>query len=528
MGKAALAQRQPELATKLLEAAWRRDPKHTALRITLWQARLASQSEAITLQQLHAALEHVTDADELRLVLQLLAQLAPLGTVAGTVQYDPVQGMIHGWAVNLHAPKTPASLQLAIGERTAAFQAQAPHALLTQAGWPATHGGFRIKVTPKRQPVHVRAAPGQQTSSIDASQGHITVHTELTGSPLALAPILPGVPGNPHADTAEFQTVEAVAVSLPTAKPKTPAKPAKRPTGKSARPDASQKRIDVLIPVFEGYDETLACIHSVLRARQANRSQHDIIVLNDASPNTELTQALSQLAQAGKIVHIVRPANLGFIRNMNRGMALHPDRDVVWLNADTQVHGNWLDRLRAAAYASKKTASAAPFTNNGELLSFPESRVSHPMPSARELAQLDNLAKKQPATPITIETGCGFCLYIKRSALDSVGYLDEIVLQRGYGEETDWCLRAREQGWQHVAAPNVFVAHQGGVSFKDEKALRVQHNNEILRKRYPGAEARYEAISRNDPLAPARQTLQRARLTVLPSWIRAYQQEGMQ
>src|SRR5690606_8950541 len=130
-------------------------------------------------------------------------------------------------------------------------------------------------------------------------------------------------------------------------------------------------------------------------------------VLNDASPNTELTQALSQLAQAGKIVHIVRPANLGFIRNMNRGMALHTDRDVVWLNADTQVHGNWLDRLRAAAYASKKTASAAPFTNNGELLSFPESRVSHPMPSRQELVQLDSLAKKQPATPITIEVGCG-------------------------------------------------------------------------------------------------------------------------
>src|SRR5690606_33213192 len=113
------------------------------------------------------------------------------------------------------------------------------------------------------------------------------------------------------------------------------------------------------------------CIHSVLRARQANRSQHDLVVLNDASPNARLTQALAQLAQSGKIVHILRPANLGFIRNMNRGMVLHPDRDVVWLNADTQVHGNWLDRLRSAAYASKKTASAAPFTNNGELLSFP-------------------------------------------------------------------------------------------------------------------------------------------------------------
>lgn len=497
MGKAALAQQQAALATQLLEAAWRKDSKHTGLRITLWQARLASQPAATTLKQLHAALEHVIDANELCLVLQLLAQLSPPDSVAGTVQYDAVQGVIHGWAVNLHAPDTPASLQVRVGDRHAAFTAQQPQPLLDKAGWPATHGAFRFKLGSQREPVRILAlAQGADKT---------TAGTELTGSPLALAPILPGVPG------------------YSIAPPKSEALPAK-----AGQPAAAKKRIDVLIPVYDGHDETLACIHSVLRARQANRSQHDIIVLNDASPNATLTHALSQLAQAGKIVHIVRPANLGFIRNMNRGMALHPDRDVVWLNADTQVHGNWLDRLRAAAYASKKTASAAPFTNNGELLSFPENRVSHPMPSASELAQLDNLAKKQPATPVPIETGCGFCLYIKRSALDAVGYLDEITLQRGYGEETDWCLRAREQGWQHVAAPNVFVAHQGGVSFKDEKTLRVQHNNDILRKRYPGAEARYEAISRNDPLEPARLALQRARLAVLPSWMRTYQQEDMQ
>ena len=514
MGKAALAQQQAPLATRMLEAAWRKDPKHTGLRITLWQARMASQPADTTLKQLHAALEHVDDANELRLVLQLLAQLSPPDAVAGTVQYDAVQGVIHGWAVNLHAPDTPASLQLVVGNRHAVFNAQSPHPLLDKAGWPAMHGAFRFKLGPQREPVRILALTQGPPDAPGTDQADTAA--ELTGSPLALAPILPGVPG--------YQTIEA---AQPSALLSLPAKAGKKP-GKNAKPAAEQKRIDVLIPVYNGLDETLACIHSVLRARPLNRSQHDIVVLNDASPNARLTQALSQLAQAGKIVHVLRPANLGFIRNMNRGMALHPDRDVVWLNADTQVHGNWLDRLRAAAYASRKTASAAPFTNNGELLSFPESRISHPMPSASELAQLDNLARKQPATPIPIETGCGFCLYLKRSALLEVGYLDEITLQRGYGEETDWCLRARSLGWQHVAAPNVFVAHQGGVSFKDEKTLRVQHNNDILRKRYPGAQARYEAISRNDPLAPARLALQRARLAVLPGWMRNHQQEDMQ
>src|SRR5690606_27537759 len=43
IGKTALMQQQPQLALKLLDAAWRRDPKNTALRIGLWQARVASQ-----------------------------------------------------------------------------------------------------------------------------------------------------------------------------------------------------------------------------------------------------------------------------------------------------------------------------------------------------------------------------------------------------------------------------------------------------------------------------------------------------
>ena len=156
-----------------------------------------------------------------------------------------------------------------------------------------------------------------------------------------------------------------------------------------------------------------------------------------------------------KLTHIRRPANLGFIRNMNRGMALNPASDVVWLNADTLVHGNWLDRLRAAAYQAPDIASVTPWSNNGELMSFPESRVCHPMPSAKMHARLDSLARKSGLVPVEIEVGCGFCLYIKRDALNDVGYLDEVELRRGYGEESDWCLRARGNGWRHLGDQRV-------------------------------------------------------------------------
>lgn len=278
--------------------------------------------------------------------------------------------------------------------------------------------------------------------------------------------------------------------------------------------------VDVLIPVYNGGQAVAACLRSVLRHAKANRTPHRIIVLDDASTDLALQKALSDLAATGRIQLVRQPVNLGFIGNINHGMALNPGHDVLWLNADTRVHGNWLDRLRAAAYASKDTATAAPFSNNGELLSFPVMRERAAMPDDAELALLDTAAQAQPARPVPIEVGCGFCFFIKRAALDAVGLLDGEHLKRGYGEETDWCLRARALGWQHVAATNVFVAHEGGVSFGDEKPLRVIHNNAVLRRRYPDAEARFHRFVRMDPLLPARQALQRARLKTVAARLR--------
>lgn len=268
--------------------------------------------------------------------------------------------------------------------------------------------------------------------------------------------------------------------------------------------------VDVLVPVYQARTDTLACLRSLLEAQNQNITPHEIIVLDDASPDPLLVNALNTLANRGLVTHIRRNTNLGFIRNMNRGMALHPDRDVVWLNADTRVHGNWLDRLKAVVDAHDDIASATPFTNNGELMSFPEIRRPAPMPSEQELATLDQLANLLNQPAIELPVGCGFCFYQRREAINDVGYLDEATLTRGYGEETDWCLRAKNQGWRHMGATNVFVAHRGGSAFGLEKALRVQQNNRVINQRYPRAGKDYDRFVTADPLRSAREALQNA------------------
>ncbi len=290
---------------------------------------------------------------------------------------------------------------------------------------------------------------------------------------------------------------------------------------KAARPE--QPPVEIIIPVYRGEAETLACLRSVIAARPLNQTPHHLRVLNDASPEPQLVLALERLAQQTDEMTLVHhQVNLGFIRGVNRAMQCCPDRDVVWLNADTRVCGDWLDRLRTWAYCQPKVASVTPFSNHGELLTFPEPRYRYPMPAATEQAQLDRAARAANADqePIAIPVGCGFCLYLRRDAIAEVGYLDEYRLAGGYGEDTEWCLRAAARGWRHLAAPDVFVAHQGSVSFGADKAHRVARNNAIIRALYPGAECAYEQFVARDPLAHARQALQAARLAALIDWAR--------
>lgn len=268
--------------------------------------------------------------------------------------------------------------------------------------------------------------------------------------------------------------------------------------------------VDVLVPVYQGTHDTLACLHSLIQAQHQNQTPHQIIVLDDASPETALVNALRVLAEQRLITYMRQPTNLGFIRNMNRGMALHPDRDVVWVNADTLVHGDWLDRLHATAYSANDIASVTPFTNNGELMSFPDIRKKAPMPTAETLALQDQVASLLNQPAVELPVGCGFCFYHRRDAIADVGYLDEATLKRGYGEETDWCLRATSKGWRHMGATNIVVAHRGGSSFGLEKALRVQQNNQIIAQRYPSAKKTYERFVAADPLKTARENLQNA------------------
>lgn len=282
-----------------------------------------------------------------------------------------------------------------------------------------------------------------------------------------------------------------------------------------ARPPPRKEgaRIDVVIPVYGNRHLTLRTIDSVLAAEV--RVPFDLIVVDDASPDPVLAAELRTLAEQGLVSLLVNDTNLGFVHSVNRGLWLHEDRDVVLLNSDTTVFGDWLDRLVAVLHGTPRFASATPLSNAATILSYPiPLQDNNTLPL--DYAALDKICALTNAEPVELPTGVGFCMAIKRECINEIGGFDTAEFGRGYGEENDFCRRAAAKGWRHAAAANVFVWHKGGGSFAEHRERLVAAAQLILERRHPGYEALVLDFIAVDPLQRVRAQLDAARVAADP------------
>ncbi len=268
--------------------------------------------------------------------------------------------------------------------------------------------------------------------------------------------------------------------------------------------------IDVVIPVYKGLEQTRTCIESVLASSRGTPAE--VVVVDDATPDPAIAGHLRDLAARGRITLLANEANLGFVQSVNRGMALHGDRDVVLLNSDTEVAGDWLERLNAAAHSGRDVGTVTPFSNNATICSYPFEGWKGGLPGTLGLAALDALfAKANARRTIELPTAVGFCMYIRRDCLAAVGPFDAERFGRGYGEENDFCMRAGKAGWRNILAADVFVYHEGSVSFSDERFDLVKAAAPMLIALHPEYPLRVHEFVERDEAGALRAAVDRAR-----------------
>ena len=285
------------------------------------------------------------------------------------------------------------------------------------------------------------------------------------------------------------------------------------PQARAPRPRRTDA-ITIVIPVYRGAAITEACLRSVL----ATRGKRDrVVVVNDASPEPALVAMLHRFADAGDIALIAAcptdPArNLGFPAAANAGLRAAAGTDVVLLNSDTRVFPGWLTLLRAAVHGAANIGTATPFSNDASIFTYPDPAAPAPMPGPEDGARLAALAAvANQGTVVEVPTGHGFCLYIRAACLHETGLLREDLFAQGYGEENDFCERARALGWRHVAVPSVYVAHQGGSSFGAARDFLLRRNAMLLDALHPTYHRRIERFIAKDALHDARRRLDIAR-----------------
>ena len=267
---------------------------------------------------------------------------------------------------------------------------------------------------------------------------------------------------------------------------------------------------DVIVPVHGAAPEFARCLASL--GARTELTHHRLVVVLDGAGQLEAEQALDDMAgRAGTDLVVLRnPTRRGYVASVNRGMA-HSRRDVVLLNSDTVVTENWLDKLQAAAYSAADIATVTPFSNNATICSIPRFLAVNAIPSGHDVDSFARLVERCATREYPrIPTGVGVCLYVRRHALDALGAFDEARFGLGYGEETDFCLRAVKAGYVNVLDDATFVYHAGQRSFGTSRAARVRIAERRMRRRHPEYRATIGQFIREDPLRDTRRRILRA------------------
>ena len=270
----------------------------------------------------------------------------------------------------------------------------------------------------------------------------------------------------------------------------------------------SDGTIDVVVPVYGGANETAECIESVLAAR--NMTPARILIVDDATPDPGISLYLEALKERGRadVVVLRGTHNRGFSAAVNIGMIAAGRRDVILLNADTIVNDGWIDRLAMAAEIDPCIATVTPLSNNGEIVTVPYTCKVRPVATIDLAAKVDQMAARVNAGVVAdLPVAIGFCMLVRRAAIDAVGLFDAAQWGRGYGEEVDFCLQAAALGWRHVAACDTFVVHRGNVSFGDEKVERIKVSAARIAERYPFYDGLIQRFRAVDPTAAPRRAL---------------------
>jgi GT2 family glycosyltransferase len=222
-------------------------------------------------------------------------------------------------------------------------------------------------------------------------------------------------------------------------------------------PAAEAPRVSVIIPTCGHPLHLFTCLAAL--ATEAASVPLEAIVMDDGAA----TAARDALPQVTGVRFERNAANLGFVRNCNRGAQLARGEFLLFLNDDAAVAPGALRSMLQVFEADARAGAV------GAKLVYPDGRLQE----AGAIVWRDGTAWNHgrgddPARPeynyLREADYCSAaCLMLPRSLFRDLGGFDELFAP-AYCEDTDLCFKVREAGLRVYYQPAAEVVHFEGVS----------------------------------------------------------------
>jgi GT2 family glycosyltransferase len=214
--------------------------------------------------------------------------------------------------------------------------------------------------------------------------------------------------------------------------------------------------LSVLIVNWNGGRELLRALESVGSAADEGVAW-EIILVDNASTDGSADEAVRRFPDVGLLRN---PANVGFAAGVNAGLGLCGGRFVLLLNPDVRMEPGCAGRLLAFLDAHRRAGACGPLILEGDskrISPWCARRDPRPVDVFLEYALLPRLFSRHRllarytmgdwdhASDRPVDVLSGACMLIRKEALDQVGGFDEGFFL--YGEDMDWCRKARGAGW---------------------------------------------------------------------------------
>jgi GT2 family glycosyltransferase len=213
------------------------------------------------------------------------------------------------------------------------------------------------------------------------------------------------------------------------------------------------------------------CLESVYAG--ANGTPLDIWVVDNHSRDESVAMVKSRFP---RVRVLENDSNLGFSRANNLVVSQSRSDYILLLNPDTVILGDAIERMVKFmdAHPEAGIAGCKVLNRDGTLQlacrrSIPTPEVafyrltglSKLFPQSRIMAKY-NMTYESPDRTHEVDAVSGAFLMIRRQVVEKIGLLDERFFM--YGEELDWCLRAKRAGWAVMYYPEAQIIHYKGES----------------------------------------------------------------